>query len=316
MTAFSKFVRLVTLALLMMQAMPHSLVRAQSTDTNKPPSQSALGVSPAIIEHALTPGQTASFTLQINNVTNFPLPVKSFVRDLRLQSEDLKTSERSRLDASKWFAIEEPDFILQPKQVRTIKGSITPPADAVPGGHYATIFFQPLLPKDALSPSMAYVNTRIGVLAFLIVKGDIEQKALLTSPLQTNRLVRHGPITFTFTVQNTGNVHLVPNGAVRIYDHHNKQVGKLAVPPGIILPDTVKEYSLQWNPVSKMGKYRAILEIDSGADVQLEKTTVTFWIFPWIEGLFSILLLSTLVLFIAKTKKRWGHAWRTLRENT
>lgn len=315
MTVFSTLVRLAVLVLLLIQIMPHSFAGAQTTDTKEQPSQSALGVSPAIVEHALIPGQTVSFTLQVNNVTNFPLPVKGFVKDLRLQAENLKTSERSRLDASKWFTIEEPDFILQPRQIRIIKGTIQPPVDAVPGGHYATVFFQPLLPRDALSPSMAYVNTRVGVLAFLIIKGDIEQKSELAKPLMTSRLARHGPITFTFGVRNTGNVHLMPSGSIKVYDRHNRQVGNLAVPSGIILPETAKEYSIQWDPPSNIGEYRAVLEAKSGADVELERTTIIFWIFPWIEALLLILVLSALAVFIIKTKKRWANAWRVLRGN-
>jgi hypothetical protein len=287
---------------------------AQTKDTKDPVSKSALGVSPAIMEQAVAPGMPTTFTLQVNNVTNFPLPIKSYVRDLRLQGESLNEPDRARLDASRWFTIEEPDFILQPNQIRTIKGTIHAPLDAAPGGHYATVFFQPLVPEEALSPSMAYVNTKVGVLAFLVVRGDINEEAKLDKPLHANPLIRRAPITFTFSVRNSGNVHLMPTGKIEMYDWRGRPAGVLDVPPGIILPNTTKEYTVSWQPRSKIGKYRAELTMGYGAErVQFRKTATTVWLVPWIEIILPILFLTLSAVLVYKTRRRWHRAWLALK---
>lgn len=291
-------------------------VNAQSKNAKEIVSKSALGVSPAIMEQALTPGKLTEFTVQVHNVTNFPLPIKSYVRDLRLQGETLSESARARLDASRWFTIEEPDFILQPKQVRTIKGMLQAPSNAAPGGHYATLFFQPLVPEEALSPSMAYVNTKVGVLVFLVVKGDIKEEATLGKPLQASSPMQQSPVSFTFSIRNSGNVHLMPTGKIKLYDWRGRLADTLNVPPGIVLPNTVKEYVMTWRPPSKLGKYRAELTIGYGGEqTQLQKTIVNFWIVPWLNTVFPVLFLSIVTIVLYKTRRRWRRAWQALKSN-
>lgn len=287
------------------------VVRAEDA---QPVSKSALAVSPAIIEEVLTPGKPTNFTLHVHNTTNFPLPIKTFVRNLTPNSPTMTQAGSERLDASLWFIVDEPDFILQPNQVRTVKGSIQTPADAIPGGHYATIYFQPLVPEEALSPSMAFVNARVGVLAFLIVKGDIEQKAALKNTLQTTGLIQSGPATFRFAVQNTGNVHLMPSGKLTIYDWRNKQVASKEIPAGFILPNETKDYTMTWDNVSGMGTYRAELTLHYGPEqIALPKTTATFWVVPWMKMLIGAVMLVGSAFFILKTRRRWRKAWRALR---
>jgi hypothetical protein len=286
----------------------------QQTAGPPTPSQSALGVSPAIIEEVLTPGKPTAFTLTVSNVTNFPLPVKGMVRDFTVQSADLQTADRDRLDASKWFTLDEPDFIIQPHQVRTIKASIQPPADASPGGHYATIFFQPLVPEEALSVSTAYMNARVGVLAFTVVKGDITQKLSIATPLHAPGVIQRGNATFSFALKNNGNVHLLPSGTLTIYNGRNKAVAALHLPPGIILPNETKTYDIPWQPPEPVGKYRGQLSLRYGDDnTRLPQQDATFVIIPWMGMSAALVIFVGGVLFIHKTRRRWHKAWRALR---
>ncbi len=290
------------------------LVHAETETTA---SKSALAVSPAIIESVLTSGEPSPFTVQVHNLTNFPLPIKTFVRGLTAESNtsDLTHDEQTRLDASLWFDIKDADFILQPNQIRTVTGTIRTPADADPGGHYATIFFQPLVPTEALSPSTAYINARVGVLAFLIVKGEINQKAELKSGVQTNGLVQGGPISFTFSLHNAGNVHLLPTGTLVIKDISGKHVAELAIPQGTILPNSSREYTMEWGEASFINQYTAELTLDyaGNSDNTLPTTTVTFWVVPWVGLLFWAICLALIVLFVIKTHKRWRRVWREIR---
>lgn len=291
------------------------IVKAQSQDANIT-SKSALVVSPAILEHVLTPGEPVPFTVQVQNVIDFPLPIKGFVRGLAVEEHtDLSKDERARLDASQWFTIENPDFILQPKQVRTVTGTIQPPANADPGGHYATVFFQPLVPAEALSPTMVYVNARVGVLSFLIVKGDIDQKAQLKTGLKTAGLAQGGPIEFTFSIHNSGNVHLLPSGKVAIYNMFNTRVANLDIPRGIVLPNSSREYTIKWDGPGASGKYRAELTAEYGPEnLKLTKTTTIFWIVPWVKILLGSVLLAAAVLLARRIRRRGRRAWRAFHE--
>jgi P pilus assembly chaperone PapD len=276
--------------------------------------QSALAVRPAILEHVLEPGVPVPFQIAVSNTTNFPLPIKSAVRDFTVLAELLEKPDQDRLNASAWFAIDEPDFILQPNQTRTVKGIIAPPTDATPGGHYATVYFQPLIPYEALSPSTAYLNSRLGVLAMLVVKGDIIQTAEYSRSLQTSGVIQHGPAEFVFSIRNTGNVHSMPTGKLIIYNRSGKEVDHIDLPAGIVLPNSDKEYKLSWPAPNAFGKYRAELQLTYGSDqASLPQSQATFWVVPWGNMVAGLIGAAATGLFIYKTRRRWDRAWHALR---
>lgn len=307
-----KCITRLVLAAVILLALPASSTAAAPQE-KVAATKSALSVSPAIIENVLTPGKASAFSLQVRNITDFPLPITTFVRNFTVQSEQLEQTDQARLNASKWFVLPEPDFILQPGQTRTVAGTIHPPADAEPGGHYATVFFQPLVPQEALSPSTAYVSARVGALAFLVVKGDITQSARLTSPLSTAYLAQ-SPVDFNFEIRNTGNTHIMPSGKIKVYDWQNAPVATLDVPKSIVLPDSTKKYAVPWNQAI-LGSYRAELSLGYGTDqLQLPKTTAAFWVAPWAGLAISVALAGGAAFFILKTKGRWRDAWHALQK--
>src|SRR5688572_9879331 len=89
------------------------------------PPQSALAVSPAIFEAVLEPGKPATKTVTVTNTANVPLPIKSSVKSFSVL-EEVSEQDRALFDASAWFKVSEPDFILQPKQKRLVTVVITP----------------------------------------------------------------------------------------------------------------------------------------------------------------------------------------------
>src|SRR5688572_1936534 len=89
----------VVSVLIIASPMPHAA--AEELQQQPVSAQSALAVSPAIMEEVLTPGEQIPFTLNVHNVTNFPLPIKAFVRNLTVQSEEFEKTDQARLDASR-----------------------------------------------------------------------------------------------------------------------------------------------------------------------------------------------------------------------
>lgn len=293
-----------------------SAVSAQQPNTparQAPPTQSALAVSPAITEQVLTPGAPVRTVVRVTNITRIPLPIKSSVRNLTLGESLLPDADKDVYDASEWFTVEPADFILQPNQTKEVAVSILPPARATPGGHYATVYFQPLVPTEALSPSTAYLNARVGVLAFLIVRGDIAEKATL-GDIALPRIKQFGPIGMKLPVHNEGNVHLLPQGKVTIRDFRGRSVGTMPLKTGMVLPKTVRDYTFSWDNKGRYGYFSAQAGMTYGTDqIKLQSSTVGFWILPWVPLLLTTILLALLIWFIMKTRKRWAAAWKALR---
>lgn len=276
------------------------------TQSNK----SALAISPAIIEKVLTPEKTETFTLLVTNLTSFPLPISGTVKNFVALEEIEDDRKRELYDASKWFTVNKPDFILQPKQTRQISVSITPPKGSEPGGHYATVYFQPLLPEAALTPSTAYLSARIGALAFLIMPGALDEKLTIDS-FSVPKVHISGDVPFTMLAHNEGNVHLSPNSSVIIRNWRGKKVAERTIKASIILPGTQKIYATAWDKPLGFGKYTAIVEISYGTEGKNTSESATFWIVPWTMVVLLCILLPATIVAI-RTRGRWKKAWRIL----
>jgi hypothetical protein len=255
--------------------------------------QTALGVSPAIIEQVVEQKKIHTAKIFVFNVTNFPLPIKSSVR-----------SFIPHLDASSWIEVDPADFILQPRERKEIKITIKPPNKTEPGGHYAVVYFQPLVPVENLSPQTAYLSARVGALIFLVVKGDMVEKAVV-SDLKTVKFQEKSPISFQINFKNQGNIHLLPSGNVRIFNWQGKKIDELSLKPEIVLPKTARTFRAVWQKKYLIGKFFAAAQINYGSEhLKLQAGRIEFWVVPWLPLITLIGGLTIIIIFFILIRKR------------
>lgn len=275
-------------------------------------SESALSASPAILETVLESSRPTLTTITIQNNTSFPLPIKGSASSF-LATQYIPTDRLETYDASHWFTLNPADFILQPNEVKKIEVTITPPLDAEPSGHYATLYFRPLIPQDAVSASSAISLARIGVLAMMIVPGDIKT-ALSINSLTAPAWQSFGPLTFTSKLSNQGTIHLLPQNTLTIKNIWGQTVKELKSDPSIILPHTTKDYSFHWSQKLGMGPYTATLETTYGTDQSpLISDVLTIWLIPWPVMLVVICTLTLLYKIFIVNRKRLSLAIAVLK---
>ena len=166
-------------------------------------SESALSLSPAIYENVVDKGGYVKTEVLLTNLTSFPLPIKGWATAF-LPNEQVPLSAQGNYDASNWFSLEPSDFILQPSERKVIKLTIKAPRNAEPGGHYASVFWQPLLPDGIISTPTSLA--RVGLLALLVVPGNLTENVSIPSfTLPTWKT--SSPLNFSLKVNNLGNVH-------------------------------------------------------------------------------------------------------------
>lgn len=273
----------------------------------------SLAVNPAIMEQILEPGQPISSKIVITNISDVPIPIKASVSDFK-PNEDLEGVDDAGIyQAQTWFKIDEPDFILQPKQAREVRVLITAPLGAEPGGHYATVFFQSLIPEEFVSSDRVYLANRVGVLAFLVVKGDIKEK-LAVGSLAAPSLQQFAPVEFSLTLKNEGNVHVLPSGKLKIFNWRGKQIDEIVLKPGMVLPRTTREFRFVLDKAGPVGTYTARAEIAYGSDSQqLASATVRIWVVPWVLVLTIVVVGLPLGWLLLRIKRRGRRVWRALR---
>ena len=286
---------------------------AQSDPLNQ--SGSALKVEPIFNEIVANPGDTIKRQMTITNLSNFPLPMKGYVRQFVASDDQGNTNFPDNPDkkaVQQWFHIDAPDFILQPQDKHAIVLTIAVPQDAEPGGHYATLFFESLIPKEILSQTSLSLASRIGSLFFFVVSGDIHKQGNL-SGFSARKIYQHGPVNFELGFTNTGNVHLHPVSTISITNWRGQTVTDIDDDGQTVLPNTSRHWSVMWKPTFAFGYYRALVKMATYPEAKTQTASITFFVIP-IDLIAELVGLLSVILFImTRGKRRLKKAYLALR---
>jgi len=271
----------------------------------------ALTVSPAIFEAVIKPGVASHHEITLTNDSMIPIPIKGIVSSF-IASEDIKSIDKASFNAAAWIHLDPPDFILQPKERKIVKVKLESPDKIEPGGHYATIIFRPLFPKEAVSASTADSIAQVGVLTFLIAPGDIVEKLEL-SPINLDTWQNFGPLDFMLTITNKGNLHQTPSGTIWLDDMLGHRVAEIIIDPRTILPGTSRDYHLSIPNKFLLGRYKLSGQIIYGSEKdQLDIDPQTTWFIPLPLIIPALILCYLLLWLILVGRKRLHLAYRVL----
>lgn len=291
--------RLLLLASLIVLAWPTSL-RAEEGKT-------ALRLTPVIDQLVVKPGQTTVTKVNLTNLSSLPLPIKGYARAF------IATDEEGGSDypddptpgaVQTWFHLDEPDFIIQPNQTKPIDVQIAVPAGTEPGGHYATLFFESLVPTEALSESSLYLSGRIGALFFFVVSGDIHTLGQFQE-FKTAGFHTGGAIDFKLAFQNNGNVHVKPKSRIIIKNWFGRTVGGFDDDGQNVLPGKLRRWQVSWTKSWLFGRYTAQLQTQLTPDSKPVYKEVSFWVIPIWQFLVALLAIGLFYLLIIRARGRW-----------
>lgn len=267
--------------------------------------KTTLGISPAITEWLVAPGETSQKKVFVTNTTKEPLPISSLVRPFRLQETDYADlAASSRYDASGWLKVKDGDFILRPGKTRKVAVTLAVPKNALPGGHYATVYFRQLRPVGT-----GGAEAQVGLLAFITVKGKLVKK------LEGEQLAARwsgGALTIAAKLRNEGNVHVMPKGQFVVYDWQGKEVDRVTLPQGMTMPQTVRTY--QVTPFKKLGYgvYTVKPELSYGDNRHIDLPAATAWAVPWKETALIVAVVAGGWFGGYKIRDRWRRAFFAL----
>lgn len=267
---------------------------------------SVLQVAPIMNDLAVKPGEMVRRQLTVTNLARIPLPMKAYSRAFIAIDEyggSDTPDDTNPNSVQHWFTFENPDFILQPEETKSINYTITIPEDARPGGHYATIFVESLLPKEVLTETSLYLSSRIGALFFFVVAGDLVEKGSVTE-LKTKGFQQSGPISFEIAFKNEGNVDLTPKSMLTITNWQGKVVYTTEDKGNRTLPERTRRWKLTWDKNFLIGKYTAKLETKNTIDAKTQTTEIQFFIFPVVQTILAILGILFIYLVFFKGRKR------------
>ncbi len=281
---FYYFVKFSLLSVFIAGAIFSKTAFAQET-----PESFGLSVNPQIFELDVFSAETISETIKVKNLSNVAIPVKVKVVDFTAKEYSGETQfdeslQDPAISSRFWFKIENPDFILDSGEKRIINFEISVPENAVPGGHYSTIFFEPQLPSFYFKAGQPKVVPVVGVLSLLSVKTlslepEINKKLevvefsvpkeqrLVTLENFTSKLLgglaqvlggtarassqititKKSPSNFILRIKNNDIYHLKPSGKVSIYNIFGKLAGEAQIAQQTILPGKIREFPVEFS---------------------------------------------------------------------
>lgn len=300
------------------------------------PSAQALTLIPPSFETSVDPGVAFDTQIKLFNETQNAIDLYPEVTTFTASGEDgTPTYDFSGEvpDIAAWFSLPNGPIRLEAGERRVVPITITPPNDAEPGGHYATVFFS-TEPPEANEPGSVSLGTKLGSLFLLRVFGDVEESGnIVEFTVEEGSSFNRLPANFVTRFQNSGNIHLRPSGMIEVKNLLGSVSAELTVNQagGATLPDSVRryktvwekstveelpgniwgdfwaEYRNEWNNFA-LGRYQATVSLEAGSgDLVKDSAVYTFWVMPWRVLTLMFLILIALVLLLIFGIKRYNH---------
>ena len=205
--------------------------------------------------------------------------------------------------------------------------SITIPANAEPGGHFAAIFFGSQDPS-AQGGGQVSVGGKVGVLMLLRVAGEVEESGGLLEFIAKGkqRFFSALPVTFAYRLNNTGGDRVVPLGEIKIKNTVRMTAATLLANKneGSALPGSIRKFEVVWGEELQpagffemagrqwsefhFGWYTAQLNLTWGAMNQTADADFSFFVIPW-QLLLLILVPLAMIVFLGKIGLKKYNRW-------
>ncbi len=267
-------------------------------------------LEPGKVDVYLEPGETVTRTIFVTSRVPRKMRFKIETEDIKGNQDPVNPvtllgGERGPNSFKDALLPPKTSFELDLGQRIAIPIQITIPSNASPGGYYAAVIISNEPEKTQTNVGGARVVSRLGALFFIRVKGEVKEEG----QLKEIRLAgpsrwfhEKGPITFELLFENTGTVHLVPYGIIRVSNIFGEKVGEVPVDAYFSLPSSLRYREVEWKSGFLLGRYTATVDLHRGYknvpnDI-VDTQKVVFWVIPkmLLLEIFAALLIIILAI--------------------
>ena len=248
-------------------------------------AQGGIKVWPTSVELTVGRGETATKTINVQNLGSEPVILQAYVRDFsKDRNGELAFYEAGHesYSASKWLSIDSFSLELAAAQSQKVEVTVSVPSQVEPGGHYTALFFEaiPLSSEGTVS-----ISTRIPTLFYITVPGVTEAEVFSSAEIASLLLpgiAGGGSLEAGVVVHNSGNVHLTV-AAKAYFDGYWGGNSELDLGQTVILPNSDGVLNGEWREKPFFDKVRAKIVIgylDHNGDLVNKSQTAEFWVVP------------------------------------
>jgi hypothetical protein len=297
--------RLVILPLVLITAVAVSYFVSSYAQQTTP----GLQVHPSNFDIALTPGSPTTETIYLVNRTKNPEPIKVDLRNFTAQGVEggvNLTTQDTTYSLASWISVSPETAVVQPNQSQAFTITITPPANAEPGGHYGSVVFA-TDPSQKVNGTGAVLSEEVASLILARIPGNVTEQANVVSFTPAKNFYEFGPVTFNTMVKNTGGVHIQPQGEVVVKGTFGDTYN-VALQPYNVLPGASRMIPVVLTHKLLIGKYTAQLVAAYGEKNKQLTASTEFYAFPVRYGAIVLVIL----FFFFLVRKRIGKALKAL----
>lgn len=257
------------------------------------------------------PGEVITRQIKVRNMGNAEMDFEAKLLDFLVQDregtpvflDDELSEADNRWALSQWVNVSPFRFVIKPGEIKELDLVITVPEDALAGGHYAAVIYQPTGSRIGEEGSATKVIPSVATLLYLTVSGDITEEAFVKR-MDIPKLSEFGPIKIISEITNLSDIHIKPSGVIKIYNLFNKLSTSLQLDEYNIFPSRSRIYENIWEQKWLLGRYKAELEGAYGSQGQTLLAIAYFWVIPYRLILVGLLAITLAILLIAYLRKK------------
>lgn len=253
------------------------------------------------------PGDELSSQISILNKTGEDVIFEIHVRDISADPDSgtprfHQPGETGPFPAKEWISPAVNEIALHHAEIATIPIKWVIPEKADAGDHMAAI----MIKRKRLSEKTGgvKVNAYTSILFILTVNGDVETGGSLVSFKPQKYFNWSLPVKIEAQVQNTGTVHIAPEGELAFKNIFGIPVDAIKLPTWHVMRGVTHKKRVDWLPKFAFGYYSVETDINlnvkSGDPIPPAQGKTSFWIIPILPTLivlFTIFLVSFLVQY-------------------
>lgn len=279
-------------------------------------------VSPPLLELDANRGDQLANTIKLKNDGTVAETYYLSTQAFKAAGEDGKpqfTDDKS--DIVSWISFQFTNVTLQPGQAITIPFTLSVPATATAGGHYAAVFATTTPPS--VEGTGVGIQARIGTLILVKIAGETVESARIAEFSTDKDSYSMLPVNFNIRVENSGNVHLKPFGEIVVRNFWGNEATRLKVNEegGNVLPNSMRKYTTAWGSASTaegfwarytqerqdhaFGKYTAELTL-AYAEGKALKSQISFWVVPVERIIVNLIILIILVIILVFAIRKYN----------
>lgn len=312
---FKKFWLVVLFALILFVVHRSLLSAAHASDEQS----ITLSITPPIFKVNMKPGE--SWTSAVKLINNNGYPVVVYVEAVDFKSGEAGGVEFIRRDKiggsekyylSQWIEVTKEPVEISAYGSKEIPFSISLPQHADPGGHYASILVGNR-PTDEGGGKGSSIKTSSKLASLLLVRvaGEVREEGEIREFSVESFFSGKLQNVFNVSFANIGNVHLRPEGEIRISNMWGEPRGQILINKGgdygNVLPASQKKWQFDWQGKSGIwdaGLMKAELLLNFGDEARQSAVGKAYFFTLNLKATLIILgvflVVALLVIFLIK----------------